>query len=212
MPKFNSFPTISLLKGIVDIKKNEGGENLKNKKLLIFVAIVVVIVVFLIFARNPILKIIYPRTYEEAVLIYSEEYGVDDNLILALIKAESNFDANAISNRNAIGLMQLMQETAKDVANQNGIELDDENIEQELSDVYKNVQIGTCYLATLLKRYENKEIALAAYNAGIGTVDNWIDKGIIKADGSDIENIPYKETNYYVRKILRDYEFYNNLY
>ena len=192
--------------------KNEGGENLKNKKLLIFVAIVVVIVVFLIFARNPILKIIYPRTYEEAVSIYSEEYGVDDNLILALIKAESNFDANAISNRNAIGLMQLMEETAKDVANQNGIELDDENIEQELSDVYKNVQIGTCYLATLLKRYENKEIALAAYNAGIGTVDNWIDKGIIKDDGSDIENIPYKETNYYVRKILRDYEFYNNLY
>ena len=74
------------------------------------------------------------------------------------------------------------------------------------------MQIGTCYLATLLKRYENKEIALAAYNAGIGTVDNWIDKGIIKADGSDIENIPYKETNYYVRKILRDYEFYNELY
>lgn len=192
--------------------KNKGGENLKNKKLLIFLAIVVVIVVFLIFARNPILKIIYPRTYEEAVLIYSEEYGVDDNLILALIKAESNFNANAISNRNAIGLMQLMEETAKDVANQNGIELDDENIEQNLCDVYKNVQIGTCYLATLLKRYENKEIALAAYNAGIGTVDNWIDKGIIKADGSDIENIPYKETNYYVRKILRDYEFYNNLY
>ena len=185
---------------------------MKNKKLIIFAAIVVVIVVFLIFARNPILKIIYPRTYEEAVLIYSEEYGVDDNLILALIKAESNFDANAISNRNAIGLMQLMEETAKDVANQNGIELDDENIEQELCDVYKNVQIGTCYIAALLKRYENKEIALAAYNAGIGTVDNWIDKGIIKADGSDIENIPYKETNYYVRKILRDYEFYNNLY
>ena len=185
---------------------------MKNKKLLIFLAIVVVIVVFLIFARNPILKIIYPRTYEEAVLIYSEEYGVDDNLILALIKAESNFDANAISNRSAIGLMQLMEETAKDVANQNGIELDDENIKQDLCDVYKNVQIGTCYLASLLKRYENKEIALAAYNAGIGTVDNWIDKGIIKSDGSDIENIPYKETNYYVRKIFRYYEIYNNLY
>ena len=113
--------------------------------------------------KRQILKIIYPRTYEEAVLIYSEEYGVDDNLILALIKAESNFDANAISNRSAIGLMQLMEETAKDVANQNGIELDDENIKQDLCDVYKNVQIGTCYLASLLKRYENKEIALAAY-------------------------------------------------
>ena len=185
---------------------------MKNKKLLILLAIVVVIIVSLIFVSIPILKIIYPRTYEEVVSIYSEEYGVDDNLILALIKAESNFDADAVSNRSAIGLMQLMEETAIDVANRNGIELDDENIRQDLCDVYKNVQIGTAYLSSLLKRYETKEIALAAYNAGIGTVDNWIEKGIIKADGSDIENIPYKEPNYYVRKILRDYEFYNNLY
>ena len=145
---------------------------MKNKKLLIFLAIVVVIVVFLIFARIPILKIMYPRTYEEAVLVYSEEYNVDKNLILALIKAESNFDEDAISNRNAVGLMQLMEETAKDVANRNGIELDDENIREELCDVYKNIEIGTAYIASLLKKYENKEVALAAYNAGIGTVDN----------------------------------------
>ena len=154
----------------------------------------------------------YPRTYEEAVLVYSEEYNVDKNLILALIKAESNFDEDAISNRNAIGLMQLMEETAKDVANRNGIELDDENIREELCDVYKNIEIGTAYIASLLKKYENKEVALAAYNAGIGTVDNWIEKGIINKDGTDIENIPYKETNYYVRKILRDYEIYQELY
>lgn len=154
----------------------------------------------------------YPRTYEEAVLVYSEEYNVDKNLILALIKAESNFDEDAISNRNAIGLMQLMEETAIDVANKNGIELDDENIQEELSDVYKNIEIGTAYIASLLKQYENTEVALAAYNAGIGTVDNWIEKGIINKDGTDIENVPYKETNYYVRKILRDYEIYQELY
>ena len=185
---------------------------MKNKKILIIIAIIVIVIVFLIFARIPILKIMYPRTYEEAVLIYSEKYNVDKNLILALIKAESNFDEDAISNRNAIGLMQLMEETAKDVANRNGIELDDENIKEELRDVYKNIEIGTAYIASLLKRYKNTEVALAAYNAGIGTVDNWIEKGIIKKDGTDIENIPYKETNYYVRKILRDYDIYNELY
>ena len=53
---------------------------------------------------------------------------------------------------------------------------------------------------------------LAAYNAGIGTVDIWIEKGVIKKDGSDIENIPYKETNNYVRKIVRDYKIYQRLY
>ncbi len=190
----------------------EEEKNLKNKKILVIIAIIIIVIVFLIFARIPILKIMYPKTYEEAVLIYSEEYNVDKNLILALIKAESNFDEDAISNRNAIGLMQLMEETAKDVANRNGIELDDENIKEELRDVYKNIEIGTAYIASLLEQYENTEVALAAYNAGIGTVDNWIEKGIIKKDGTDIENIPYKETNYYVRKILRDYDIYNELY
>ena len=190
----------------------EEEKNLKNKKILVIIAIIIIVIVFLIFARIPILKIMYPKTYEEAVLIYSEEYNVDKNLILALIKAESNFNEEAISNRNAIGLMQLMEETAKDVANRNGIELDDENIKEELRDVYKNIEIGTAYIASLLKQYKNTEVALAAYNAGIGTVDNWIEKGIIKKDGTDIENIPYKETNYYVRKILRDYDIYNELY
>ena len=191
---------------------NKGGGNLKNKKIFITLLIIVLIIVFLIFARNPILKIIYPRTYEEAVLIYSEKYNVDKNLILAVIKAESNFNENAISNRNAIGLMQLMEETAKDVANKNNIEIDNENIKEELCDVYKNIEIGTAYIASLLQKYQNTEVALAAYNAGIGTVDNWIEKGIINKDGSNIENIPYKETNYYVRKILRDYTIYQELY
>ena len=191
---------------------NKGGGNLKNKKIFITLLIIVLIIVFLIFARNPILKIIYPRTYEEAVLIYSEKYNVDKNLILAVIKAESNFNENAISNRNAIGLMQLMEETAKDVANKNNIEIDNENIKEELCDVYKNIEVGTAYIASLLQKYQNTEVALAAYNAGIGTVDNWIEKGIINKDGSNIENIPYKETNYYVRKILRDYTIYQELY
>ena len=56
------------------------------------------------------------------------------------------------------------------------------------------------------------ELALAAYNAGIGNVNKWIEDGIIKEDGSNIENIPYKETNNYVRGILRDYAIYRNLY
>lgn len=53
---------------------------------------------------------------------------------------------------------------------------------------------------------------MCAYNAGMGNVDNWIEEGIIKEDGSDIENIPYKDTNVYVRKILRDYKLYKRLY
>lgn len=187
-------------------------EILKNKKWLILVIILVVIIVFLGIFKNKILKIIYPKTYEEIVETYSEQYNIEENLIFAVIKAESNFDADAVSNKGAMGVMQLMEETAKDVANKSRIELDITNIEQEMLNVDNNINIGTKYLSTLLERYGNKEVALAAYNAGIGNVDSWIEKGIIKKDGSDIENVPYKETNMYVRKILRDYEIYKNLW
>lgn len=184
---------------------------MKGKRgIIIMLLIIVIVTVFLL--KDHLLKIIYPQTYQEVVKIYEEKYEVEANLIFALIKAESNFDKEAISSRNAIGLMQLMEETAKDVARKNEIELNSENIKEELFDVNKNVDIGTCYLATLIKKYQNKEVALAAYNAGIGTVDGWIEKGIIKSDGTDIEKIPYKETNNYVRKIIRDYKIYQYLY
>ena len=72
---------------------------------------------------------------------------------------------------------------------------------------------GEKYLSELLERYDNNlNMTLAAYNAGIGNVTDWVKKGIIKADGSDIENIPFKETNNYVRKILRDYKMYKKIY
>lgn len=176
------------------------------------IILLLIIMVFVFLLKDNLLKMMYPKTYKEVVSLYEEKYDVEENLIFAVIKAESNFDKDAISNRNAVGLMQLMEETAKDVARKNGIEIDFDNTKEELCDVYKNIEIGTCYLSTLLQKYQNKEVALAAYNAGTGTVDGWIEKGIIKKDGTDIENIPYKETNNYVRKILRDYKIYEDLY
>lgn len=185
---------------------------MKNRKLLVFIIIILIVFVFLGLFKDKILKIIYPRTYKEVVSLYAEEYNVEEDLIFAVIKAESNFKEEAVSHRDAIGLMQIMENTAKDVAKKYDIEIDFNNAKQEILEVQNNINIGTKYLSVLLEKYKNKELAVAAYNAGIGTVDNWIEKGVIKADGSDIENIPYKETNNYVRKILRNYRIYQALY
>ena len=193
-------------------KTPKGESILKNKKITITILIFILLIAIIFLFRNNILKIIYPKTYKEVVKIYEEKYDIDENLIFALIKSESNFNTKAISNSNAIGLMQLMEGTAKEVAKKNNIELNEENTQEELFNIYKNIEIGTCYLSILMERYKNKEVALAAYNAGIGTVDVWIKENIIKSDGTDIENIPYKETNNYVRKILRDYKIYEDLY
>ena len=185
---------------------------MKNKKILVCGLIILILIVFLIVFKDKIQRIFYPKSYEEFVSIYSDEYGVDENLVFAVIKAESNFKEDAVSHKDALGLMQIMKETAEDVARKYNIEIDFNNSEKEILNVQNNIKIGTKYLAVLLEKYKNKEVAVAAYNAGIGTVDNWIEKGIIKSDGSDIENIPYKETNNYVRKILRNYKIYQDLY
>ena len=67
--------------------------------------------------------------------------------------------------------------------------------------------------AYLLKHYDgNEQLAFAAYNAGMGNVDRWIKEGTIKENGSDLENIPFKETNNYVRKVVRNYKIYKKLY
>ena len=88
-----------------------------------------------------------------------------------------------------------------------------EQEEVNLYDPETNIKLGTCYFSQLLGKYNNQiGIALAAYNAGMGNVNTWIERGTIQADGSDLEHIPYKETNMYVRRILNDYEMYQKLY
>lgn len=184
-----------------------------NKRFLtIFLLILIAIAICIGIFRNEILKGFYPLKYVENVENYAKSYNVEESLIFALIKAESNFDENAVSHKDALGLMQIMEETAIDVAKRYDININMDNAEKDIMNIDNNINIGTKYLAVLLEKYQNVEVAVAAYNAGIGTVDKWIEQGIIKADGTDIENIPYKETNNYVRKILVNYRMYKELY
>ena len=184
-----------------------------TKKQIIIVAIILIFCILIAFLNIPIRiqKIIYKKDYEEYVQKYSQQYNVDENLVYALIKAESNFNANAQSSKGAIGLMQLMETTAQDVCKRMDLNISNNELKEKLLEPEININIGTKYLSILIQQYGNVEIAITAYNAGIGTVDNWIEKDIIKADGSNVEKIPYKETNNYVMKILRDYKIYTNL-
>lgn len=185
----------------------------KSTKILI-ILIILALILTLLFGvfkvHKIILKKIYPIKYSEYVYRYSREYGVDPILVFAIIKAESNFDPDVVSSSKAIGLMQLMDTTAEEISRNVQI-----NFQKDIT-LYNpelNIKLGTKYFSNLMKVYNNNYLlALTAYNAGIGNVNKWIEQGVIKEDGSDIENIPFKETNNYVRKILRDYRIYQNLY
>ncbi len=175
----------------------------------IILAMIIAIVLIAICNAKYFLKKIYKTEYRQYVEMYAEQNNVDPLLVYAIIKAESNFDKDALSNKGACGLMQLMDETAKEVAQNSVIEYE---TGKTLYNPEQNIAIGIAYFKDLQNHFKNDGLALAAYNAGIGNVSKWIKQGTIKADGRDLENIPYKETNMYVRKILKDYNIYKRLY
>jgi len=174
------------------------------------ILLLIVSIILILKPQNWILKRIYKLEYSEYVYKYAEENDIDPYLVFAIIKAESNFERNIESSSGAIGLMQLMESTAIEMANEIGQEV---IVKESLYNPEMNIKIGINYYAYLLKHYNgNRNLAITAYNAGMGNVDKWIKEGTIKEDGSDIENIPFKETNNYVRKIIRNYKIYEQLY
>ena len=181
-------------------------------KTIITIAVILILVLLLkIFdIYNLVQKQFYRQEYSEYVNKYAEINDIDPMWIYAIIKVESNFNKDATSGSGAKGLMQLMDSTATEIAKH----LNLNNFESDM--LYEpeiNIMLGTKYFDELLAKYnENYYLAIAAYNGGIGNVDTWISKGIIKKDGSNIENIPYKETNMYVRKTVKAYAIYVELY
>lgn len=155
-------------------------------------------------------KYFYVYPYHDTVMKYAEVYNVDSNLTAAVIKSESKFKHTARSHRGAVGLMQLMPDTAAWIAGQIG----DKNYSLEnLHEPDRNIRYGTWYLAELQKEFKGNDVlALAAYNAGRGNVRSWMEENDWNYSFHDIDAIPYKETRDYVRQVLGDRKKYKELY
>lgn len=178
--------------------------------LLILIVFIIIIEVYKKFnIEQRILSHFYQKEYSEYVYQYANEANIDPLLIFAVIKTESNFKEDIVSKSGAIGLMQLMEKTGEEQAKKLKIEYSKEILYEPET----NIRLGVNYFSSLLNSFDNNYIlAFAAYNAGIGNVNKWIENGTIKKDGSDFENIPFKETNMYVRKIIRNYRIYKDVY
>ena len=143
----------------------------------------------------------YPLEYDHIVRGHAQNYDLDPALLAAVIYRESKFDADARSSSGAVGLMQLLPETAKGIALNTGgsrVRVSD------LLDPEINVRYGSFYLRRLIRKYDDDErLALAAYNAGQANVDEWIAEG---------EEIAFPETREYVDEVLDARKIYARAY
>ena len=170
----------------------------------------IVCIIALTFSAWNILTIVYPTKYNEAVSSCGVENGLPESLIYAVIKAESNFDPQARSPKNAVGLMQIMEPTAQWVCEKVGTIFSGGDM---LKEPERNIQIGCFYLSYLLDMYDgNQKCALAAYNAGLANVNSWLLNETYSKNGKDLDVIPFSETEQYVNRVLTNERIYRFLY
>ena len=185
----------------------------KRKRRSVLVAVIVLlllaaaVVVMMLLAEN-LQRQEYKLIYVDEIKKYAEEYDLDPYLVAAVIHVESGNRTDAVSNKGALGLMQLMPATAEWVAGKLGEEYDQEAVTLP----EKNIQYGCWYLHFLFERFDSTAVVCAAYNAGHNAVFSWLEEEEYSSDGSSLDRIPYPETENYVEKVMLAYDKYKELY
>jgi len=145
--------------------------------------------------------VVFPKKYSNIIFDLSSEYNIDSALVFAIIKAESNFNENAVSKAGAKGLMQILPSTASWIAEV----FDEEYSDDLLFEAKTNIKYGCFYLRYLTDKFKNLEAVVCAYNAGESVVRNWLDD-----KGEIIESeISYNETKNYLKKVKYYYQIYS---
>ncbi len=174
-------------------------------KIIAFLLMIVLIAVGIVFAS---VYFSLGREHEEYIPLiekYSQEMNMDEELLAAMVKVESGFNKDAKSNMGAIGLMQVLPETAKWVSEKKGVEYD----EAKLTDPETNLMLGSYYFKYLFNMFKSEDLAILAYNGGMGNVNKWLDEGTITNDQKSYSKIPVYETKTYLERIKDNRDLYN---
>jgi soluble lytic murein transglycosylase len=152
---------------------------------------------------------LFPKAYWLDLKQFSSANALDPYMVASLIRQESEFNPMAVSNKNAIGLMQLLPRVGKGVAKQEKLKHFNQ---QQLFTPAINLQLGTRYFRSMVDQFGGFEYALAAYNAGDDRVRDWQAAGKYRDIQEFVESIPFTETREYVQAIMRNANVYRQLY
>ncbi len=171
--------------------------------------VIFVCTLFLAFGKT-FLSLTHPVKYENIIMQNAEIYNISPSIIASVINVESGYNKNAKSNKNALGLMQVKQDTANYLVNY--YKLNVTINEADLLKAETNIKFGCMYLNYLLKKFNNINTALAAYNAGETKVRSWLKDKTYSNDEKTLNKIPYNETALYIKKIEKNLKFYKKCY
>lgn len=152
----------------------------------------------------------YPLGYTDLIMQYSDDYGITPSLVCAVICVESHFQPDAASHAQAIGLMQLTEDTFHWAQTRAGIK--EKQGAEALTDPETNIRFGVYTLKLLYEQFDDTKTVLAAYNAGQGNVRRWLADKQYSADGVHLDRIPYAETENYVKRVEKAQTIYRKLY
>ena len=177
-----------------------------KKKMISYVIVAIIAVI----VGNFVLKGLYPLKYYDIVSENAAIYGIDPLFVMSIIKAESKFDERARSHKDAIGLMQILEDTGEWCAEMMKLE---SFTTADLYDPETNIKIGVWYFNYLLRHFDGDyTVAAAAYNAGMGNVRKWFENYEYSPDGETLQKVPFLETSRYITKVLNNYKIYKALY
>lgn len=160
-------------------------------------------------SREELYQFRYPLAYRDFVEDLSVKYKVDPFLVFSVAREESRFDPHAKSIAGALGLMQIMPQTAYRLDRKLRLSVHNS---YEILDIKNNLHFGIYLLSKLFREFESYSHALAAYNAGEDRVRSWLKKGRYKSVDEFIEDIPYRETRIYVKRVLTSYFEYKRIF
>lgn len=175
-------------------------------RVLLFSIISVFSAILICFGFSCYYSYFYPTDYKEIIVANANNYDVEPEMIASIINVESGYNQYARSNKGAIGLMQILPSTAEWVGKRIGKQFSDE----ELFEPSLNIQIGTYYFSYLMQYFQNEELAVCAYNAGMGNVNRWLSKIVYSQDGKTLDEIPFRETKNYLKSVERNKKVYRN--
>ena len=186
-----------------------------KRKLITFLIVVVILGVigFIVVsnfgkAQKFIGSKLYPIKYSEYVEKASEEHGVKEELIYAMIHTESHFNKNAVSSAGAEGLMQLTPETYEWLCKRRNIDY----VDGGLFEPSINIDFGTYLISYLFDEFGDEKLVIAAYNAGPDNVKAWLKNPEYCSDGKTLTKVPYAETEKHVEKVLDAEDKYKKIY